>query len=142
MKNKLVKIMSTVAIAGVAVFGLSACSNETTEIKDVPVSAEGEQAKPTDQAVLAPLTKTAEELKDAQLTAVVGQGINVNVPEADISNWEAQMSDTKVLAFTNGGTVDGALMNPGFTAMNPGKTDVTLTNTVTGEVIKFSVAVA
>lgn len=142
MNNKLAKILSATAIASVAVFGLSACATETTEIKDVPVSAEDEQMKPTEQAVLAPLTKTAQELNDAQLTAVIGQGINVNVPEADVSNWSAEMSDPSVLAFTNGGTVDGAVLNPGFTAMNPGKTDVTLTNTVTGEVIKFNVVVA
>lgn len=149
MNIKLIKLTSVVAIAGAAVMGLSACSNtDTSSVKDIPAtesplaSAPAVQNKPAQQTVLEPVTRAIAELKEAQLTAVVGQGINISVPEDQISNWQATFSDPNIMIFTPGGASGQSVSNPGLTAKAAGKTDVTLTNAATGETVKFSVVVA
>ena len=145
MNNKIAKITSIVALAGVAVFGLSACTTSSEESKESSKVETSEVATSTPvetPQVLSPLTKSLDELKDAQLTAVVGQGVNINVPEADVANYTATSSDPAVAVFTPGGVQGSAVTNPGLTALAAGQTTITLTNTVTNAVTTFTLTVA
>lgn len=143
MNTNLAKITSIVAIAGVAMFGLSACSaGAPTDKATASASASAINTPVATPEVLAPLTKTIDELKDAKLTAVVGQGININVPEAEVADWTGTSSDPNVVQFLPGGVQGQAITNPGLASMGAGKSDVTLTNSKTGQTVSFSVTVA
>ena len=136
----------TTVIAGLAVVaGLSACSSGGTEIKDIPagnssdMSGTGTPTPIADTSVVAPEIVTPSEANGKTLDVVVGQGIDVDVPDQDEANWTATVTDPAVLVFMPGGTQGGAVTNPGFQVITSGTSEVTMTNGKTGETVTFTV---
>lgn len=142
-----IKTISTV-IAGVAlVAGLAACSSNATEIKDIPAGSSSDMsgtstpAPIADATVVAPIVLTPADANGKTVEAVVGQGIDIDVPDQDEANWTATVTDPAVLVFMQGGTQGTAVTNPGFQVMTSGTSDVTMTNGKTGETVTFKVNV-
>lgn len=146
MSNKITRIAAITAIAGVAVFGLSACatSDEASEGSSTVVVEPTTEPSVIGGDVLAPVTEAVADLATKGTVDVpVGAVLNINVPDADTSVWSATSSDPAVATFTAGvaGTNGSATTNPGFTAAKVGTTKVTLTNSATGEVVNFTINV-
>lgn len=145
MSNKITRIAAITALAGVAVFGLSACATSDEAAEDSTVVVQ----PTTDPSViggdvLAPVTEAVADLATKGTVDVpVGAVLNINVPDADTSVWSATSSDPAVATFTAGvaGTNGSATTNPGFTAEMVGTTKVTLTNSATGETVNFTINV-
>lgn len=142
--------ITTVAtlVAGIAlVTTLTACSSSNTEIKDIPsetvsdMSGTQTPAPIEDSTAVAPKIVTPEEVNGKTIDVIVGQGIDINVPDGDEANWTATVSDPAVLTFMQGGTQGSAITNPGFQVIASGTSDVTMTNGKTGDTISFSVNV-
>ena len=61
--------------------------------------------------------------------------------ENTYASWEAKMTDDRVLTFVAGHDDGSTAFNPGFSAKMVGTTDVTMTNTSSGDVLHFTIDV-
>ncbi len=125
MNNKLIKAGAIVALAGAAVFSLSACSTATS----TPESSE--TTEESGSTVIAPVIVDVADLDGTTVEVTEGNFIDVNVPMDSEALWTAKIADDMVLSFAPGGTDGSAVFNPGFEAVGVGTTEVTMTDGTT-----------
>jgi hypothetical protein len=71
------------------------------------------------------------DLDGQQLTATVGQFIDINVGDSDPSLWTVIVETPGVVDYYPGGPDGASIVNPGFAALTEGATSVTMTDGVT-----------
>lgn len=131
MNKNFVRVGAVAAIAFAAVGGLTACSNATP--------APTESAAEID--VLSPTQIPVVEANGQTYGIPMNSTGYLNVPEGTEADWSAEFSTPGVVEFTEGGTDGSATFVPGLTPVAEGTTDVTLTNSVSGETVTFTVNV-
>lgn len=142
MINKLGKIGVLGAAAAIAAVALTGCTSaETVDPTPAPVVTPEETQTPIGGDIVSPISLSPEELNGTTQNVVIGQVVNVVVDDPSV--WTAASEDSTVVVATQGQvmTAENAGMNPGFTAEKIGKTNVTLTNSTTGEVVTFTIVV-
>lgn len=137
--GKIGAVGAAVAITAVALTGCT--STEKVEPTPAPVVTPEETQAPIGGDIVSPVSATPEELKGTTQNVIVGQVVNVLVDDPAV--WTAASEDETVVKATQGEvmTAENAGMNPGFTAEKIGETNVTLTNSTTGEVVTFTIVV-
>lgn len=149
MINKVTKTVAIAALAGVGMFGLSACSNstpvppinqESTIVPETPVSTPSSSASAGVQ-VIAPITVNMTEINNTTQSLKVGEVLNLNVADQDPSVWSGVSSDPASATVTEGSDSNGVRMNPGVTGTKEGTSTVTFTNSFSKEVVTFTVVV-
>lgn len=125
--------------AAVLTVTLSACGSTTTE-GDTSTGTSTEQSVGGD--IVAPVTKGVNDLQGAEIELVVGQVLNIDTESLAVDSYTAEIGDTKVAEFSQGGTKSGAEFNPGITALAEGTTTVKLVNAQGGiQPLEFTVKV-
>jgi hypothetical protein len=113
--------VSLVALGATALLALAACA-------------------PT--PVIAPVTKSANDLQGATVELVVGQVLNIDTGDLAVDSYTSEVSDPAIAEFVQGREDGSATFNPGFTAKSVGSTDVTLTNDQGGiQPLEFTITV-
>lgn len=142
MLNKITKISTGVALAGLTVLGLSACA-PATETESSSVVVEKETNSQSGTSAIAPVTASIADLEAA---AANGEEIDVtkgsvlyldDIEGEDLNNWTGTSSDDSIVSFSNGVAGSASV----FQANKVGTADVTLTNSVTGQTITFTINV-
>lgn len=118
-------------LAGLAVaalsFGLIGCSN-------------GEDTIGGD--VMAPVTMKVNDLQGASVDLVVGQVLNIDTESLAVDSYQAEVTPSGVVDFTQGETDGDAEMNPGFTGVKAGSAEVTMVNEQGGiQPLEFTITV-
>lgn len=94
--------------------------------------------------VIAPVTVTLTELQGSNIELKLNQALNINVPDGEEENFEAEVSNPEIIEFVQGTITDSMRTNPGFVAIKTGGSEVTL-NPINAssniESIEFSVRV-
>lgn len=135
MKNNMFKNKITLlAVAGVTVFGLSACSSGETilepEVKITFANEEGSEKMPTKMEMIEPGDFGNTETVTTQVGGVVFVG---KALANDFLLWEGTSSDETVVKF-HPAEVKGNISSSGyFEALKKGTSTVTITNSSTGE---------
>ena len=96
------KVIALAAAASAALI-LTACSTTTNSGGDAPLGGD----------IVAPVTMGVNQLQGAEVELVVGQALNVDTESLAVDSYTAEISDAKVLEFTQGGTSGGAEFTPG-----------------------------
>lgn len=123
-------LLPIAVLAGVATFGLTACSDD---------------AKSTDTTVAPSDTAQLVGPVMADITSVDGTTVEVALGRVLVINadapttWTAEVADPSVLTFDAGTSEGGAEFNPGFTPVKAGTTEVTMTDGTT--TVTFTVTV-
>ena len=131
MNKNIFRVGAVAAIAIAAVGGLTACSN--------PAPAPSESAIGSN--VVAPIQIPVSEANGKTYDIPMNSMGYLNVAEATEGDWTASFSKSGIVEFTKGGTDGDATMVPGLTPVAEGMTDVTLTDSKTGETVTFMVNV-
>jgi hypothetical protein len=106
--------------------GLAACSSSSPDGGSTP------SASATDSPeVQTPVVVESADLDGQQLTATVGQFIDINVGDSDPSLWTVIVETPGVVDYYPGGPDGASIVNPGFAALTEGATSVTMTDGVT-----------
>lgn len=148
MLNKITKISTGVALAGLTVLGLSACA-PATETESSSVVVEKETNSQSGTSVIAPVTASIADLEAA---AANGEEIDVtkgsvlyldDIEGEDLNNWTGTSSDDSIVSFSKGSPEANGVAGSAsvFQANKVGTADVTLTNSVTGQTITFTINV-
>ena len=118
--NKIAKTFIAAAVAGAAVFSMSACtaSNEPERI-----------INPIPEPKSIDINSYGGETVDV----TVGGSIVINVDAGTQADWEGTSSDEKVATFIKGIYTDNVVATPGIVAVGAGKASIKLENTVTGD---------
>lgn len=85
-------------------------------------------AEPVGGNVIAPVTKSVNELQGAEVELLVGQVLNIKTDSLEVDSYSGEVEDTKVAEFTKGRKTASAQFNPGVTALAKGSTKVTMMN--------------
>lgn len=117
-------------LAGVATFGLTACSDDATSTDTTVAPSDTTQVV---GPVMADITTVDGTTVEVALTRVLV--ISAEEPTA----WSATVADPGVLTFEAGTSDGGAEFNPGFTPLKAGTTEVTMTDGTT--TVTFTVTV-
>ena len=133
MKNTIAKVGAVTAIAALATFGLSAC----TQGPDDSLPKEDTSSS----QVLPPTIVDVAELNGTTVGIATGGFIDITTGDTDPADWVISAKDTMVVAVTQGGPDGSAVFNPGVEGLSTGSTQVELTNSKTGEVVSFTVNV-
>jgi hypothetical protein len=131
MNKNFVRVAAVGAIAFAAVGGLTACST--------PAPAPTESAVGSD--IVAPIQIPVAEANGKTYVIPMNSVGYLNVAKGTEADWTATFSEAGVVEFTEGGTDGGATFVPGLTPIAEGMTDVTLTNSMSGETVTFMVDV-
>ena len=131
MNKNLIRVGAVAAIAFAAVGGLTACSNAAPA---PPESAVGSN-------VVSPVQIPVAEANGKTYDIPMNSMGYLNVAEATEGDWTASFSKSGVVEFTEGGTDGDATFVPGLTPVAEGTTEVTLTDSVTGDTVTFTVNV-
>lgn len=118
--NKIAKTIVGLTVASVAVFGLSACSQE---------KASEEIINP----IPAPVSVDLASYDGKTIEAQVGSAIILQVANGTEADWEGTSSDEKVAVFVKGIFSDNVVAIPSITPVAEGKATIDVANTVTGE---------
>jgi hypothetical protein len=131
MNKNFVRVGAVAAIAFAAVGGLTACSNAT------PAPSESSEEMNVVSPIQIPVAEANGNTYDIPMNSMG----YLNVPEGTEADWTAEFATAGVVEFTEGGTDGSATFVPGLTPVAEGSTDVTLTNSVSGETVTFTVNV-
>ena len=131
MNKNLIRVGAVAAIAFAAVGGLTACSNAA------PAPTESAVGSNVVSPIQIPVTEANGKTYDIPMNSMG----YLNVAEATEGDWAASFSKSGVVEFTKGGTDGDATFVPGLTPVAEGTTEVTLTDSVTGETVTFTVNV-
>lgn len=135
MNKKIVLTAGAIALVGAATLGLTACSSASTDSASTDTSSQASQ-------VIAPIIVDTADLNGTTVDLPLNNVMDINVPADTEADWTATVADPSILEFTAGGTDGGATMNPGIKPLKAGSTEVTLTNSKTGDTVTFTVNVA
>lgn len=148
MLKNITRATAGVALAGLAVLGLSACTT-TSEPKDsdkaVIMEEDINTGGGTESTTVAPMAIGVADLANYEGTEVsvpANNSVNiVNIPDAELGNWVGTSSDENVAVFVpgvaQGANPDAVSTFVAFQTKEAGTTNVTLTNNVTGETFSF-----
>ncbi len=131
MNKNFIRVGAVAAIAFAAVGGLTACSNAA------PAPTESAVGSNVVSPVQIPVAEANGKTYDIPMNSMG----YLNVAEATEGDWTASFSKSGVVEFTEGGTDGDATFVPGLTPVAEGTTEVTLTDSVTGETVTFTVNV-
>ena len=131
MNKNLIRVGAVAAIAFAAVGGLTACSNAA------PAPTESAVGSNVVSPVQIPVAEANGKTYDIPMNSMG----YLNVAEATEGDWTASFSKSGVVEFTEGGTDGDATFVPGLTPVAEGTTEVTLTDSVTGDTVTFTVNV-
>ena len=116
-------------LAGVATFGLAACSSDSDSTATTKPSATNQVIGP----VMADITTVDGTTVEVALSRVLV------ISAADSAKWTANVADPSVLTFVAGTDDGSSATNPGFTPLKAGSTEVTMTDGAT--TVTFTVTV-
>jgi hypothetical protein len=133
MNKNFVRVGAVAAIAFAAVGGLTACSNAT------PAPAPTESSMGSD--VVSPIQIPVADSNGKTYDIPMNTTGYLNVADGTEADWTAEFATAGVVEFTEGGTDGSATFVPGLTPVAEGSTEVTLTNSVSGETVTFTVNV-
>jgi hypothetical protein len=131
MNKNFVRVGAVAAIAFAAVGGLTACSTPA------PAPTESSMGSDVVSPIQIPVADSNGKTYDIPMNSMG----YLNVPEGTEADWTAEFATAGVVEFTEGGTDGSATFVPGLTPVAEGSTDVTLTNSVSGETVTFTVNV-
>lgn len=119
------RILAFAAAAVLTTFTLAGCSSAAS-----------------DSDVIAPVIMSAEELQGESVELLVGQALDITTGDLAEDSYSAEIADSSIVSFEQGGDRDGATFNPGLMAKAVGETEVTLTNEQGGiQPVEFTVTV-
>ena len=124
-------VTSVVGLA--AAVGLAACSSS-----DAPAPTPSSSAS---SSVISPIFVHADDADGTTVDVTVGNVVVVTSDTEPLGDWTAEVSDTSVVRFEPGSSTGSADFNPGFQALAPGSTDVTMTNESSGTKLSFTIDV-
>ncbi|MCU1412884.1 MAG: hypothetical protein JWN80_224 [Microbacteriaceae bacterium] len=78
--------------------------------------------------VVAPVTKSANDLQGTTVKVPLGSMLNINTGSLATSSYSGKVDDPSIAEFVKGGKKDGADFNPGVKPLKVGETTVTLKN--------------
>ena len=133
MNKNFARVGAVTAIVAAAVVGLTACS-ATTPTPDSSSTAIG-------SGVVSPIQIPVADANGMVYEIPMNSMGYLNVPESTEADWTGETATDGVVTFTKGGSDGDATLVPGLTPVAPGETGVTMTNTVTGESVTFTVVV-
>ena len=110
----------------------------------VACSDDDDDAATTTQASSSALPPVIVEIGSLDGTTVElteGSTIDVTGDEETYTDWTAEIADPAVVSFTPGRDEGGAQFNPGFEALAVGSTEVTMSNSSSGETLTFTIDV-
>ncbi|SFR67971.1 hypothetical protein SAMN05428970_0313 [Agromyces sp. CF514] len=125
------------AAAGLALaasFALAGCSS----------SGSGSDASPSTTATAGQLPPVIVDLADADGTTVevaLGNSIDLVGDEEHYTAWTAEIADPSIVKFVPGHDDGSAQFNPGLTATAVGQTEVSLSNSESGDEVALTVVV-
>lgn len=90
---------------------------------------------------LPPIIVDINSLEGATVDVPAGGTIDLTGDESTFTDWTANIADSSVLSFSPGRVEGGAQFNPGLMARAAGTSEVTLTNSTSGETVTFTVNV-
>jgi hypothetical protein len=131
MNKNILRVGAVAAIAFAAVGGLAACSTPAPEPTESAVGSD----------VVSPIQIPVVDANGKTYDIPMNSMGYLNVAEGTEANWTASFSMSGVVEFTEGGTDGSATFVPGLTPVSEGTTDVTLTDSMTGESVTFTVNV-
>jgi len=131
MNKNFLRIGAVAAIAFAAVGGLSACSSATPEPTESAIGSD----------VVSPIQIPVVDANGKTYDIPMNSMGYLNVAEGTEGDWTAEFSKSGIVEFTAGGTDGGATFVPGLTPVAEGTTEVTLTDSMTGEAVTFTVNV-
>lgn len=118
------------ALTGVAVLGLAGCASSSDS------SDSSEQSQ-----IIGPVIADLNTIDGTTVNVAKGRMVDLTGDDETFADWTAEIADPSIVSFT-AGKVDGdAEFNPGLTAEKVGSTEVTMTNSVSGESVTFTVKV-
>lgn len=149
------RIAAPLAVAGLLV-GLTACTqpqpspspshteaSHSASASPTAPATPTTPATPTPSPVIAPVTRSANDLQGKTVDLKVGQVLNIDTGSLDVTSYSAKVTDPLVAKFDAGRKDGSATFNPGVTALKEGKTTVVLSNKQGGiEDVTFTVVVA
>lgn len=89
----------------------------------------------------APVIADLTTIDGTTVTVPVGGAVDLTGDDETYADWTAVIDDPDVVSFTPGKDEGSASFNPGLTALKEGDSDVTLTNSSTGDTVEFEVEV-
>lgn len=125
------KISRWIAVTAAAILavGLSACSG-------------GASSNDIGGDVIAPVTKSVNQLQGENVELIVGQVLNINTDSLAVDSYQGEVADPKIAEFSKGRKDGSAEFNPGVRALAPGSTKVTMINDQGGiQPLEFTVTV-
>lgn len=78
--------------------------------------------------VIAPVVMDVNDLEGETVDLVVGQALDITTGSLAVDSYSGEVADTAVAEFVPGREDGSATYNPGVTAVGPGTTQVTLSN--------------
>lgn len=128
-----------VGAAALLAVTLSACGGSSAQNNS---DASSGTQEPIGGDVIAPVTKSVNELQGAEVELVVGQVLNIATDSLAVDSYTGEVVDTRVAQFSAGRVDGSAEYNPGVTALAEGTTKVTMTNDQGGiQPLEFTVKV-
>mgnify|MGYP000612596594 CR=1 FL=1 len=152
MSNNILKITATLALISGVLVGTTACSgtpNESPTSSPAPIPTQADDAYHKDGLLVGPITATTTELTNSKIIQVPASSKLYigGIDETEYANWDGTSSDSNVAVFVKGTNegIDGGISSldntPHFDTIHVGKSDIVLTNTVSGKITKFTIEV-
>ena len=91
--------------------------------------------------MLPPVVVDLASADGTTVTVAVGGIIDLTGGGDDVADWSAEIADPAVVTFTPGRDDGSATFNPGLTGVAEGSSEVTLTNSSSGDVVTLTVDV-
>ncbi|MDY0909946.1 hypothetical protein [Microbacterium sp. CFBP9034] len=92
--------------------------------------------------VIAPITRDVGSLQGETVELVVGQALNIDTGDLDVTSYEGEVADPAIAEFVAGRESYGAVYNPGVKALAEGTTTVVLSDSdAATEDVTFTVEV-
>jgi hypothetical protein len=126
-------LVSLAAVAVLVPGALAACSGDDDD--DTSSTTEGSSS------ALPPVIVEVGSLDGTTVEVPEGGAIDVTGDDETYTDWTAEIADPAIVSFTPGRDDGSAQFNPGFDALAVGSTEVTLTNSSSGETLTFTVDV-
>ncbi len=142
-RMRIPRLIPALAVA-VALVGLTACAQSEPAPSPTPTATSSPTPDPTPPTpVIAPVTMDVGDLQGQTVDLVVGQVLNIDTGDLDVTSYSGQVDDPAVAEFVAGREDGSATFNPGVTALAPGSTTVVLSSSQGGiQDVTFTVSVS
>jgi hypothetical protein len=126
-------LASLAAVAVLIPGALAACSGDDDDASSSTTEASS--------SALPPVIVEVGSLDGSTVEVPEGGAIDVTGDDETYTDWTAEIADPAIVSFTPGSDDGSAQFNPGFDALAVGSTEVTLTNSSSGETLTFTIDV-